>query len=193
MQIHRERMIFEEVNRKNSQLWLQMNDNSRAKAFRDKFVSTNGGFFEKRQKYWYWVSPIKEKNGYKLKNINTGEEVFFENMKEFGEKNGLTSVKICELLNGKRKTYKGWTALEIRDVKDSVGQHIKEKEKEAPIVKIYTGATFKNINTGEVIYVENVSKFAKENNINPGNLYKVTKGKMKSYKGLKLYNPMEDS
>ena len=32
---------------------------------------------------------------------------------------------------------------------------------------------------------------SKENNINKSNLYKVATGKMKSYKGLKLYNPLE--
>lgn len=193
MEIRKTRMVYDEVNRKNSQTWIQMNDNSRAFASRAKFVATHGGFFERRGKNWYWVSPAKEKNGYKLKNIHTNEIVFFESMKEFGEKHGLTAVKICELLNGKRKTYKGWTANELREVKEGTGQNIKEKEPKAPIVKLYNGATFKNINTNEVFYVENVSEFAKNNNINAGNLYKVAKGTMKSYKGLKLFNPLDDS
>ena len=193
MEIYKARMIYDEVNRKNSQLWIRMNDNSRAFVARENFVKEHGGFFEKRGKNWYWVSPAKEKNGYRLKNIHTNEIVFFESMKEFGDKHGLTSVKICELLNGKRKTYKGWTANELREVKEGTGQHLKEKEPEAPIVKVYNGATFKNMNTNEVFYVENISEFAKINNINSGNLYKVAKGKMKSYKGLKLYNPLDDS
>jgi hypothetical protein len=193
MEIYKEKNIYDEVNRKNSQMWIRMNDNSRASAAREQFVKNHGGFFEKRKKNWYWVSPVKEKNGYRLKNINTNEIVFFENMKEFGEKHGLSSVKICELLNGKRKTYKGWTANELREVKEGTGQHVKEKEKKATIVKVYNGATFKNINTNEIFYVENISEFAKNNNINSGNLYKVAKGKMKSYKGLKLFNPLDDS
>jgi predicted transcriptional regulator len=182
--------IEDEVNRKNSRLWLQMNDNSKANLFRQKFVNENGGFFKKEGRFWVWVSQREVNNGYWLKRVDTDEKVFFESMKEFGEKHGLSPVKICELLNGKRKTYKGWTAVELRAVKETVGSHEKEK-KEVKKVKIYTGATFQNIQTKEIIHVENVAEFARINNINKGNLYKVATGKMKSYKGLKLYNPLD--
>jgi hypothetical protein len=180
-----------EVNRRGSRLWIKMNDDSKSKLHRQKFVEKNGGFFTKNGRYWEWTDNVTLNNGYWLKKIETDEKVFFTSMTEFGNKNEISVVKICELLNGKRKTYKGWTAVEVRPVKDSVGSHIKEKKKEPEDIKLFNGATFKDMNTGNVFYIENISKFAKENNINKSNLYKVATGKMKSYKGLKLYNPLE--
>lgn len=190
MDIHKVKSLEEQVNRRNTRLWVAMNDNSRAAYCRDKFVRENGGFFKKEGKYWVWVSQTDVNNGYWLKKVDTEEKVFFSNMTEFGEKNGLSPVKICELLNGKRKTYKGWTAVEVRPVKETPGSHEKEK-KEVVTVKVYNGATFQNIVTKEVFYIENIAEYARVNNINKSNLYKVATGKMKSYKGLKLYNPLD--
>lgn len=181
----------EEVNKKGSKVWIMMNDNSRAKICREHFIIKHGGFFAKEGKHWKWTSPAKEKNGYWLKRVDTGEKVFFETMKEFCQKYDILPVKVCELLNGKRKTYKGWTAVEIRAVKDTVGSHEKAKEPEKAKVTVYNGATFQNTITKEVFYIENISKYAKEHNINESNLYKVATGKAKSYKNLKLYNPLE--
>lgn len=189
MEIRELKTLEDEVNRKGSKLWVKMNDNSKSALFRNQFVSENGGFFERNGRNWKWVSAREVKNGYWLKKVDTEEKTFFTNMTEFGEKHGLSPVKICELLNGKRKTYKGWTAVEIRPVKEGTGQHVKEK-KEVKTVKTYNGAWFQNIETKEVFYVENISEYAKHNGINKGNLYKVATGKMKSYKGLRLFNPL---
>lgn len=191
MEIRILKTLEEQVNKKYSFLWTRMNDNSRSAWFRNDFIAKNGGFFELEGKYWKWVSAVKEKNGYKLKRVDTGQEVFFESMKEFGEQHGLTAVKICELLNGKRKTYKGWTAVELREVKETVGSHIKEKEPEPIKIKSYNGATFQNISTKEILIVENIAEFAKINNLDKSTLYKVATGKVKSHKGLKLYNPLD--
>lgn len=191
MEIHKIRSDEDEVNRKGSKLWIMMNDNSRAKTCRENFIRDHGGFFAKEGKYWKWTSPVKEKNGYWLKRVDTGEKVFFETMKEFCDKYDILQVKVCELLNGKRKTYKGWTAVEIRDVKETRGSFVKEKEPEKAKVIIYNGATFQNIVTKEVFYIENISQYAQEHGINKSNLYKVATGKAKSYKNLKLYNPLE--
>ena len=191
MEIRQLRTETDEVNMPNSRLWIMMNDNSKSAMLRNRFISKHGGFFTKEGKHWKWVSPVTEKNGYWLKRVDTGEKVFFETMKEFSEKYDISNVKICELLNGKRKTYKGWTAVEIRPVKETVGSHIKEKEPEKPKVITYNGATFKNTVTGEVFYIENISQYAKQNNLSRSDLYKVANGKAKSYKNLKLYNPLE--
>lgn len=191
MEIRTLKTLEEQVNRKNSVLWLRMNDNSRSHIFREKFIKDNGGLFEKEGRYWKWISNTKVNNGYWLKRVETGEKKFFENMTEFGKENGLTAVKICELLNGKRKTYKGWTAVEIRETKETVGSHVKEKEQKPIKVKTYNGETFQKIDTKEVFYIENIAEYARVNNINKSNLYKVATGKMKSYKGLKLYNPLD--
>jgi hypothetical protein len=191
MEIHELKTLEGEVNRKGSKFWIRMNDNSKASFNRDAFVREHGGFFIKEGRYWNWKSPAQEKNGYWLKRVDSGEKTFFENMTEFGKEHGLTPVKICELLNGKRKTYKGWTAVEIRAVKDSVGSYEDAEEKEKPKVILYNGATFKNTATNEIFYIENIAQYAKDNNLNKSNLYKVARGKAKSYKNLKLYNPLE--
>ena len=168
-----------------------MNDNSKAKFLRDQFISRHGGSFYRAGRGWKWRSPVTEKNGYWLKKVDTEEKVFFENMTEFGKTYGLTPVKICELLNGKRKTYKGWTAAELRPVKENVGSNVKEKEPEKLKIKTHNGATFQNIVTKEVFYIENISQYCQEQGWNKSNLYKVAVGKAKSYKNLKLYNPLE--
>lgn len=191
MEYHNIRHPTDDVNKRNTRIWVQINDNSKSAYFRQKFIEENGGFFLKEGKEYKWYSQAKKENGYWLQNIHDGQKVFFESMTEFGKKHGLTPVKICELLNGKRKTYKGWTAVELRPVKDNVGSNIDTKEREKEKVVSYNGATFQNIETKEVFYIDNISEFAKQNNINKSNLYKVARGKMKSYKGLKLFNPLE--
>lgn len=191
MEIREVKTEEDEVNRPGSRTWLMMNDNSKSAFFRQKFTEKYGGSFYREGKRWKWRSPITEKNGYWLKNIHTEEKVFFENMSEFGRKHGLTPVKICELLNGKRKTYKGWAAVEYRAVKETVGSHVKAKAPPKKKIKTFNGATFQNIVTKEIIHVENISQYATQHNINKSNLYKVALGKAKSYKNLKLYNPLE--
>ena len=47
------------------------------------------------------------------------------------------------------------------------------------------------MNTKEVFYIENIAEYARINNLNKSNLYKVSTGKIKSYKGLKLFNPLD--
>ena len=91
----------------------------------------------------------------------------------------------------KEKTYKGWTAVELRAVKETVGSYEDVKEKEKPKVITYNGETFQNIVTKEIFYIENIAEYAKINNLSKSNLYKVARGKAKSYKNLKLYNPLE--
>jgi len=112
-------------------------------------------------------------------------------MTEFGLNNGLTPVKICELLNGKRKTYNGWTASELRDVKETDGRHVRLKEEPRKKEAITKFATLINSETNEIIHVTNINQFAKENNMDSNALYKVVRGKIKSYKNLRLFNPME--
>lgn len=191
MEIREINSIHDEVNRRGSKTWIMMNDNSKASFHRQKFISNHGGFFEKKGRYYHWNSPIVEKNGYWLQNIHTNEKTFFTSMTEFGKQHGLTPVKICELLNGKRKTYKGWTAVELRPVKDGVGSNVDVITPKKQKIVSYNGATFQNIETKEVFYIDNIPAYAKLHNINSSNLYKVANGKMKSYKGLKLFNPLE--
>jgi len=188
---HENRSLEDAVNTRGSKLWIQMNDNSKASLRRAAFVRDHGGLFLPNGKYWIWKSPIDEKNGYWLKRVDSGEKVFFENMSEFGRLHGLTTVKICELLNGKRKTYKGWTAVEIRPVKQTEGANKKLKKPKKKKTQITMSAMFVDITTNQLLQVPNISEFAKQNNLDYANLRKLAIGKAKSYKNLKLYNPLE--
>lgn len=191
MDYYEEKTLEDTVNQKGTKLWIKMNDNSKAEKFRRQFVEQNGGFFTRKPDGWHWTSAIKEQNGYWLQNIHTNEKVFFTNMTEFGEKNGLTPVKICELMNGKRKTYKGWTAVEIREVKDGTGSHEKIPEPKKKKIAITKTAIFVDTITGEQIVVNNLRQFSMVNGLDYGAIKKLANGKAKTYKNLKLYNPLE--
>jgi hypothetical protein len=136
------RTLEQAVNRRGTKLWTKMNDNSKSEKHRNLFVEEHGGFFVREGRYWKWMTPVTERNGYWLKRVDTGEKTFFSNMAEFAEQQGMTSVKVCELLNGKRKTYKGWTAVEVRPVKATEGPNIKEKEEAPKKVAITKMVTF---------------------------------------------------
>jgi hypothetical protein len=190
MQYHEEKSVWDEVNRRGSRLWSQMNDNSKSALHRQKFVADHGGFFTRNGRYWSWTNPVKEHNGYRLKRVDTGEVVFFESMKEFGDLHGLTAVKICELLNGKRKTYKGWTAFELREVKDGVAGYVKMKEPKKKKTIIGKTITLQDKVTGEVFTVTNLKEFSRNNDLDYAAVKKLAKGKVKSHKNLKLYDPL---
>jgi hypothetical protein len=190
MEYHQQRTLQESVNSRGTKLWVRMNDNSKAAKQRAAFVAEHGGFFSKTPGGWVWNTPVQEQNGYWLRNINTNEKVFFTSMTEFGSKNGLTPVKICELLNGKRKTYNGWTAVELREVGEG-GRIQRAKEEKPKKVAITKSAIFINTKTNEVLNIANIYQYAKDNQIDANSLYKVARGKLKSYKNLKLYNPLE--
>jgi hypothetical protein len=193
MHYHEIRTLEQTVNSRGSRLWTQMNDNSKSSKNRNNFCQSHGGFFKREGKWWKWVPPEDEKNGYWLKRVDSGERVFFENMSKFGEEHGLTPVKICELLNGKRKTYKGWTAVEIREVKDGEGSHFKVKKEQPQKIAITKQIVFQDTITKQIYVVDNVGKFAKENNLDANALYKVGRGKAKSYKNLILFNPFKNT
>jgi hypothetical protein len=191
MTYYEEQSLEDKVNKKNSPLWTRMNDNSKAAFNRAAFVAEHGGFFKQEGKFWVWVDNVTAKNGYWLKRVDTGEKTFFENMTQFGKEHGLTAVKICELLNGKRKTYKGWTAVEIRAVKEDVSPHEKLKKPKKKKVPVTKSVVFKDTVTNQIIPVNNLSQFAKTNNLDYGNIKNLAKGKLKSYRNLKLYDPLE--
>ena len=191
MEYHEIKTLEEMVNRRGSRLWIQMNDNSRSERNRNKFVQENCGFFFREGRYWTWKSEVKAKNGYWLKRVDTGEKVFFESMTEFGLQHGLTPVKICELLNGKRKTYKGWTASELREVKETEGRNVKLQEEPKKKIAITKSAIFINSETNEIVNVNNINQFAKDRGLDAKSMYKVARGKVKSYKNYRIFNPIE--
>lgn len=191
MKYFEHKTLEEQVNTRGTKLWTMMNDNSKSEKQRNKFVAENGGFFTREGRYWKWTSAIDENNGYWLKRVDTGEKVFFESMTEFGKNNGLTPVKICELLNGKRKTYNGWEAVEIRPVKEDVGSYEKIQKPKKKKVAVGKSVIFLDMTTNQTVPVSNLFQFAKQNNLDYDCIKKLAKGKMKTYKNLKIYNPLE--
>lgn len=191
---YRELKTLEQVvNTRGSKLWTQMNDNSKAPKFRAQFVQNNGGMFRQDGRYWVWMPQEDLLNGYWLKRVDTQEKVFFPSMTKFGQEHGLTPVKICELLNGKRKTYKGWTAVETREVKEGEGSHKKAKKKQPVKVAIPKYTTLQHTETKQIFAVDNINQFAKQNNLDAKSLYKVVRGKAKSHKNYILFNPLDQS
>jgi hypothetical protein len=186
--MHRERIvdIGERVNKRNTKLWFMMNENSRSALHREQFVQNNGGLFYKNDRgEWMWKNDYIVKNGYWLMRQETGEKVFFENMSEFCRKNDLSIVKICEIMNGKRKSYKGWVPVEVRPVKDGVGSHknVGENPDLKPKYEIVTQtAIFKNWATNEIVLVTNIPEFAEKIKGQQKELYLVAQGKKKFYK-----------
>lgn len=190
MEIHNIPSPWDEVNRRNSKLWSMMNDNSKAAKHRALFIQQHGGFFTQEGRYWVWTNPVKEQNGNWLKRVDTGEKVFFESLTEFGKLHGLTPVKICEVLNGKRKTHKGWTAVEVREVQERTGSREKLEEPKRQQVKVLKTAIFQNKDTSELITVSNLKEFANIHSIDYGCIKKLANGKVKSCKNFKLYDPL---
>ena len=159
MEYHELKTLEYQFNSRGSRLWTQMNDNSKAPKLRDLFVRKHGGFFIQDGNYWKWKSPIEEKNGYWLKRVDTGEKVFFENMSELCRKNDLSIVKICEIMNGKRKSYKGWEPVELRAVKEGPGSHKNigtNPDNNKKYEVITETAIFKNWITNEIVLVTNI-------------------------------------
>jgi len=186
--MHRERIvdIAERVNKRNTKLWFMMNENSRSSLHREQFVKANGGmFYQNDRGEWLWRSEFLVKNGYWLMRQDTGEKVFFENMSEFCRKHDLSIVKICEIMNGKRKSYKGWVPVEVRPVKDGPGSHknIGENPDNKPKYEVvYQTAIFKNWLTNEIVLVTNIPDFAKKIDGDFKELYNLAQGKKKFYK-----------
>lgn len=195
--MHKERIvdIAERVNKRNTKLWFMMNENSRAPLHRDQFVKEHGGMFYQNEKgEWIWRTEFALKNGYWLRKRDTGEKVFFENMSEFCRKHDLSIVKICEIMNGKRKSYKGWEPLEIRPVKDGPGSH--KNIGENPDTKkkyevVYQSAIFKNWLTNEIVLVTNIPDFANRISGDFKELYNLAQGKKKFYKEWTLASSSE--
>lgn len=186
--MHKERIvdIGERVNKRNTKLWFMMNENSRAPLHREQFVQNNGGMFYQNEKgEWLWRNEYIVKNGYWLMRQDTGEKVFFDNMSEFCRKHDLSIVKICEIMNGKRKSYKGWVPVEVRPVKETVGAHknVGENPDLKPKFEIVTQtAIFKNWKTNEIVLVTNIPSFAEKIGAQKTDIYAVAQGKKKYYK-----------
>ena len=114
-------MNKQHVNQRNTPTWSMMNDNSRSKHNRSKFVEQHGGEFihnwDKHGGIWLWRETTEKaeenssqnnKTEYILTNSN-GEEFIVDNVSKFCRKNELNKSALYEVLKGNRSHHKGFT------------------------------------------------------------------------------------
>lgn len=114
----RKLLIKDQINRVNTPTWVACNDDARSQIWRNQFITDFGGEFIKNGRHWRWQEiQIREKQ--KIIKIipNTkffvfskeGSDVKVHNMTDFCRKNNYSRAAMYEVINGKRKSYKGHT------------------------------------------------------------------------------------
>lgn len=113
----RKLLIKEQVNRVNTPTWVACNDDAKSNIWRQQFVTDFGGEFVKNGRYWKWQEI--QKVAPKVKTVipdtkffifsREGNTVRVHNMTDFCRKNNYSRAAMYEVINGKRKSYKGHT------------------------------------------------------------------------------------
>lgn len=137
-----------------------------SKEERSKFGKINGKkaakiSAEKTAKYFLLKSP-------------TGEIVSGKNIRKFCRENELDHRSIFNVMNGVRKSHKGWSLLET----EKIGN-------EAKVEKLSKEFLLKSP-TGEIIKGKNIREFCRNNNLKPGSICRVLNGKANHHKGWTL-------
>jgi hypothetical protein len=125
----------DQVNRRNTRVWVKMNEDAKSSYFRNQFIQKYGGKFVKEGKHWKWVEidfeklliedfekQVKEfkppepviriERGKNYVFLNKeGKEVYIKNLLDFCTENKLVRGAMYDLMSGKRKTYKGYKFL----------------------------------------------------------------------------------
>ena len=107
-------MNKEEVNKKYSYTWTRINDDASKKYFRTEFIKKFGGEFREennglvswKERSMEEIQPVRI-----ISVINPeGIEVQIENFTKYCRENDLSRSAMYEVLKGKRKQHKGFTA-----------------------------------------------------------------------------------
>ncbi len=124
----------DQVNRRNTRIWVRINEDAKSSYFREQFIQRNGGKFIKEGRHWKWVeldfaklmieefekkvkefkSPepvVRQEKGKKFIFIKNNQEIHIQNLLEFCMDNKLVRGAMYDLMSGKRKTYKGYKFL----------------------------------------------------------------------------------
>lgn len=108
--------LRQSVNRKNSRAWVKANDSANSHLYRDAFVQKYGGLFERMGGVWMWTDkvPTKETEPTKLWifHKSDGGTYLVQNFMEFCRIHDLSKSAMYELMNGKRKSHKGFVKVE---------------------------------------------------------------------------------
>ena len=116
-------MNLNNVNKPNTREWGLFNENSRGASNREKLIQKHGGSFTKIGKNWVWNYKIKKNivfpNSAKKRNIfiftdKQGIKYITDNFESFCRDRDINTSAMHEVVNGKRKTFKGFTAERIR-------------------------------------------------------------------------------
>jgi hypothetical protein len=106
------RLRLEEVNKRNSLTWTACNDDSRSAYWRSSFKNKFGGEFSKEGRSWVWKEnkPVEiPRRCFVFEKEN--KEVKIVNFMEYCKQNDLNRSAMYEVMQGKRKQYKGYTFL----------------------------------------------------------------------------------
>lgn len=98
----------EEVNRKHSFTWTRINDDSKKKMWKIKFLEQFGGEFVKDGKYLTWVEKVEPRKILVTKPDGTVDEVI--NFSKYCRDHELNKSAMYEVLKGSRKQHKGFRA-----------------------------------------------------------------------------------
>lgn len=103
------------VNKQNSREWIKANSMSNSHLYREAFTKKYGGIFKKSGAMWLWEEKITiEDKPTKLWifHKNDGGSYIVENFMEFCRSNELSKSAMYEVMNGKRKSHKGFIKIE---------------------------------------------------------------------------------
>lgn len=110
------KFIKTEINKKNSSTWVACNDDSKSIKYRKDFLHTFGGEFVKIRSGYLWRLKQKPVPVYVpfrlLKFLDPNKKVLeIDHMTEFCILNKLNRAAMYEVMSGKRKSHKGYTAI----------------------------------------------------------------------------------
>lgn len=103
------------VNKQNSREWIAANAKPNSHKYREAFIQKHGGVFERLGNSWIWKEKgQEEKTPNKLWLFTKSDGVSFmvDNFMEFCRNHELSKSAMYEVMNGKRKSHKGFIKIE---------------------------------------------------------------------------------
>jgi hypothetical protein len=116
-------MNLNNVNKRNTREWALFNGNSKGQSNRDKFVEKHGGEFKKIGAEWVWESRVKKtiefahtkkKRTIYIFTDKDGIKYITDNFTGFCRDRKINDSAMYDVINGKRKSFKGFTVERIR-------------------------------------------------------------------------------
>jgi hypothetical protein len=131
----------DKINVKNSRTWIACNDNSRSEYFRAEFIKKFGGKFIKKGDTYFWKKRKSKKRPKKVKTEPqtvylfsdiAGNTLEITSIKTYCKQNNMSNGALFDVVNGKRKSYKGLqflskTKLPLKDNLSDLSTDLLEK------------------------------------------------------------------